>query len=482
MTTKPGPKALAVANRIILRSFFFAIGTFAAVNISASTNTLDFVYTSPQHQKTVEKLKNIVIEKISPSNLPLSEVIRLLIEQTKMRDTNHEGVNFTLCSQLPRDASSSPGLLGAVNINLDPGLANIRLMDLLPIIVKSAEYPIKYEIVDYGVAFFYRDSNSARQSSEREVSSSSSGLNRANLQREKICEKLNDITSPMVSLPYLSLGEITNFLSEIVKKRDPSHEGVRFFLRENDSTNASSLKLREVRISLDPGLSHPRLIDVLNGIVNTADHPIQYRVRDDGVEFSFPELDASELVSRTFKIDLVELLNERDILPSREDFRADSFLTQWLNENGVYLFPPKSLSFQEQQNTLTVRATPDDLNAIDRLSDKCNRVSKLIRDGKSLFQAGKLDEAEAKLSEAMHIAGNNEALYYLNLITESRIRAKTEHGDATNSNAPAGWPNASLRTHMDSSSNRIHSEDYYDSPQFPAGPGGGGFRGGGFNR
>ena len=116
-------------------------------NPYARTN---IVYTSPQRQRIYEKLNDIVFDKVDFPNLPLSEVIGNLAEQTERRDPDKEGVNFILSKVKPAAATTTfntPGVpqqptfdpttgqpitaaaapteevdLSTVQISLDPGL------------------------------------------------------------------------------------------------------------------------------------------------------------------------------------------------------------------------------------------------------------------------------------------------------------------------------------------------------------------------
>jgi beta-lactamase regulating signal transducer with metallopeptidase domain len=115
-------------------------------NLYARSNV---VYTSPQRQKVFEKLNEIVFDRIAFPNLPLSEVVRQLTEQTKLRDPEKEGVKFVLGfgPEMP------PVDFENVQISLDPGFQNVRLMDVLDAIVRTADRPIKYSISDNGIVF-----------------------------------------------------------------------------------------------------------------------------------------------------------------------------------------------------------------------------------------------------------------------------------------------------------------------------------------
>jgi hypothetical protein len=67
-------------------------------NLYARTNT---IYTSTQRQAIYEKLNSIQFEKIAFPNLALSEVVRVLTEQTQRRDIDQLGINFLLNHEKP---------------------------------------------------------------------------------------------------------------------------------------------------------------------------------------------------------------------------------------------------------------------------------------------------------------------------------------------------------------------------------------------
>ena len=155
------------------------------------------IYTSPGRQQIYEKLNTIVFDKVAFPNLQLSEVVRNLAEQTQRRDVDQVGVNFLLnrskppASTTPVAGGGVPGFptgsgapqtfdpttgqpivnlpnsasdvdLGAVMVSLDPSLRNLSLKDLLEAIVKSADRPITYRMLDYGVEFSFPDSSNSQ--------------------------------------------------------------------------------------------------------------------------------------------------------------------------------------------------------------------------------------------------------------------------------------------------------------------------------
>ena len=129
------------------------------------------------------KLDRIRLDKVSwPDGLPLSEVLRMLSLQTRLCDPDKKGINFTFHTNLPKASAATASASGATTINpttglpdattadvaVDPSsinvkltLTDIRLADLLDAILLAADHPIQYSILDDGIVFSARNSNSA---------------------------------------------------------------------------------------------------------------------------------------------------------------------------------------------------------------------------------------------------------------------------------------------------------------------------------
>jgi type II secretory pathway component GspD/PulD (secretin)/beta-lactamase regulating signal transducer with metallopeptidase domain len=130
----------------------------------------NLVTTSQGRRAIIAKLNSIHFDNISFDGQPLSEVVHRLAEESQKRDPDKVGVNFVVAHgsttnapaegdlgpqpELTRPAKSSTAVpLPTLAITLQPPLLNVRLADVLDAIVKVAERPIKYAIVDYGVVF-----------------------------------------------------------------------------------------------------------------------------------------------------------------------------------------------------------------------------------------------------------------------------------------------------------------------------------------
>jgi beta-lactamase regulating signal transducer with metallopeptidase domain len=128
--------------------------------------TTNFVHTGDGRQVIYSKLNRIRFDKVSwPEGLPLSEVLRNLSDQTRLRDPVKKGINFTFHPNAPAasaaTASAGSGeAVDASSINVKLTLTDVRLADLLDAIVLAADHPIKYSILDDGIVFSAKGSDS----------------------------------------------------------------------------------------------------------------------------------------------------------------------------------------------------------------------------------------------------------------------------------------------------------------------------------
>ena len=130
----------------------------------------------------VNKLDDIRFDKVSwPEGLPLSEVLRNLSAQTRLSDPDKKGINFTFHPNAPAASTATASAGGATtthpttgwpeatpadvavdanSINVKLTLTDVRLADLLDAIVLAADHPIKYSILDDGIVFSTKDTES----------------------------------------------------------------------------------------------------------------------------------------------------------------------------------------------------------------------------------------------------------------------------------------------------------------------------------
>ncbi len=158
------------------------------------------VHTSPGREMIYSKLDHLRIDQTPPAmsdGLPLKEVIHWLGEQSKLRDPDKKGINFLFNPNVEAGSSGGgggggggrggaggeglgvPGALNpttglpeaapaaggggggggapetadATTINVQLTLNDISFHDLLNAVVLVADHPIKYSVEDYGVIF-----------------------------------------------------------------------------------------------------------------------------------------------------------------------------------------------------------------------------------------------------------------------------------------------------------------------------------------
>jgi type II secretory pathway component GspD/PulD (secretin)/beta-lactamase regulating signal transducer with metallopeptidase domain/tetratricopeptide (TPR) repeat protein len=140
---------------------------------ASSLAQTNLVHISPQRQRIYDKLDRILFDEISFDGIPLSEVIKDLMQKVKERDPDRRGLNFIINSAIditappeavdpvtgqPRKAPTlaEPVDLNKVIIRINPPLTDIRLRDVLDAITKVTDKPLKYSVEDYAVVFTQR--------------------------------------------------------------------------------------------------------------------------------------------------------------------------------------------------------------------------------------------------------------------------------------------------------------------------------------
>jgi len=300
-----------------------------------------------------------------------------------------------------------------------------------------------------------------------------------------IRQKVSHIRLDRISFDGLPLNQVARLLADEIKNKDPEKRGVAFVVYSINNKSASPQATSKpgtglpsptpvssaeviwtLPITIRPALVDVQLVDVLDAIVKAAGQPIEYSIKDDCIAFSAStSSEPPTLYVRTFKIasdSFVEGLHRAMGLSTTSGPEGVvPLFRDYLAKAGVDLGPPKTVFYNDRQGLFRIRATLQDLDIIEReiailgvemvetpdiravplsaASDAATntspgpvttsaaileqkiKASRLVRDGKLLFEMGKLDEAEAKLKLALREDLNNEAaLYYLNLVAEAR--------------------------------------------------------------
>lgn len=140
-------------------------------NPYAHTN---YVHTSKVRQRLYHKLDNITLGDTTYDGLQLNQVIEALGRDAKNRDPDKRGINIIIAPNADPQASAAPavdpatglpvapvagggeGDLGSTTIRIVPAVSGLTLHQMLDVLVKVADRPIKYSIEDYGVVFSAR--------------------------------------------------------------------------------------------------------------------------------------------------------------------------------------------------------------------------------------------------------------------------------------------------------------------------------------
>lgn len=143
-----------------------------AANPFARTNS---VYTGEGRHAIEEKLNHIILQDVEfpDIGMPLSEVVKFLDKEVRLRDPSRQGINFLIApwvdiqTQAAGTMTVDPttgqpvntpppepfDLRNDVHIRIEPALHNIPLKDVLDAITKVADKQIKYSIEDYAIIF-----------------------------------------------------------------------------------------------------------------------------------------------------------------------------------------------------------------------------------------------------------------------------------------------------------------------------------------
>jgi tetratricopeptide (TPR) repeat protein len=148
------------------------------LNAFAQTN---LIHTGPGREAIFNQLNREVLDNVSYDHLPLSDVVRNLDEQAKLRDPDKKGINFLInpnpdrtvgftlppvpqamvnpATGLPEAATTVAEETPVDQVMINLNLNHVRLADVLDAIVIVADHPIKYDVTDYGIVFSSRNPN-----------------------------------------------------------------------------------------------------------------------------------------------------------------------------------------------------------------------------------------------------------------------------------------------------------------------------------
>jgi beta-lactamase regulating signal transducer with metallopeptidase domain len=135
---------------------------------------------NPQRGGRLEaRLREIVLDEVTFDNLPLSEVLKFMSDESRKRDPEKKGINFLIDPNAPQNPAPGVGAIdpatglpvaapateaidiGAVSVRFNIPLRHVTMADVLDAIVRVADKPIQYAVEDYAVIFLLRPEASA---------------------------------------------------------------------------------------------------------------------------------------------------------------------------------------------------------------------------------------------------------------------------------------------------------------------------------
>jgi type II secretory pathway component GspD/PulD (secretin)/beta-lactamase regulating signal transducer with metallopeptidase domain len=222
--------------------------------------------------------------------------------------------------------------------------------------------------------------------------------------REVIYRKLNQIHLESVSWSNsLPLSEVIRYLAEQSKLQDPDKKGINFMFNPNVATSAAAgasnlinpttglpvtpatnaapetvdASAISVKLTLNNNTS---LRDVLDAVVRGADRLIRYTVEDFAVVFSVkpPGPEPPILEMRAFKVTAAFFAALKK-LTNLQTTDIAAMAESHFRKQGVDLTAPgRSIAYGNKLGLLFVRATPPELDAIERVIQELNEVAPQI--------------------------------------------------------------------------------------------------------
>ena len=107
-----------------------------------------------RRQRILARLDTLQVQKVDFENTTLANVLNWLTTESRRLDPAGGGIPFIM-NPPPRRQDETVALED-VRVRLAQPLSNLRLVDVLEVIVKVADKPLKYSIEDFGVVFSFR--------------------------------------------------------------------------------------------------------------------------------------------------------------------------------------------------------------------------------------------------------------------------------------------------------------------------------------
>lgn len=168
----PGPSTIQTAVVEPLLKTDHAVPQTPATAVVSAAGT-NFIPAPQGRPMVMDSLNRIRLAPITFYDLPLREVVQLLTEQSRKQDPEGKGVRFTILTH----GKNSTGTIGSSTgfptpaqvdgqsdiastlVSVKPLLSDAKLVDVVDAIVRSATPPLKWTVLEDGVAFSTRTGN-----------------------------------------------------------------------------------------------------------------------------------------------------------------------------------------------------------------------------------------------------------------------------------------------------------------------------------
>ncbi len=148
-------KQLALVERAVQKLNGFSPNADIGLPVPNPSVTNNNVHTSPGREMIYRKLNSLRLESVSWSDgRPLSEVIRYLAEQSRLRDPDKKGIQFLFNPNVAAGTTATnaaPETVDLNTINVKLVVNDVSLHEVLDAVMLVADRPIRYTVEDYAV-------------------------------------------------------------------------------------------------------------------------------------------------------------------------------------------------------------------------------------------------------------------------------------------------------------------------------------------